>query len=300
MKYRILFLIFVIGQCNGMDLPTEPQGNKQPYSQQIIFLYGTTTAGKTSIAKSLAKTLEEQSLSVKVLSIDSFVVPMVLCKAGIEWINPCNTFVANEDLFKKSDMKEIKNRAKRQLCAEAISLYKQNNIVVIDAPLYKNKHKEFYQNKFNEFEVSNVSWILVYCPIVDLLKRVMVRNAQSSIINQRSIAQALYQFSLLYQSQDDDSIDQLSKHDLNFIDQAKIVHEITQKDIPGLLKGIQKAICPLTFQEIKNLMLKKLSFGPDGVAPINPVIAHDFIVDTQQYDSAACAQMILDFLIKNN
>lgn len=294
-KYRILFLIFVIGQCDGMDLSCKQKEKRELDSQEIVFVYGTTTAGKTSIAAKLA-----EELHAKVLSIDSFVVPKVAYTLFTQRMNPYNICVANEDLFQKSHMKNIKKEAIGELCAAAITAYKQNNIVIIDAPIYKQKHVNFYKGKFEEFGILDVSWVLVYCPISALVKRVIDRNNNSSIIGQRSIVQALYQFSLLYQSQGDGSIDQLSRDDLNFIDQAKIVHEIMQKDIPDLLKGVQKAICPFTFEEIKNLMLKKFSFGSDGVAPINPVIEHDLIVNTGQYDSAVCAQMILKFLLQKS
>ena len=269
MRSCILFFAILISRCNGMDLPSEQQEKKKPYSQQIIFLNGTTTAGKSSIALSLAEKLKTQLLPIEILSIDSFVVPKVQWALFKKRINPGNIFVANEDLLQKSDMKQIKNESMTELCAAAIMAYKQNNIVIIDAPVYKSKHIEFYKSKFNAFEISNVSWILTYCPITTLLKRVMVRNSESSIIDQRSIAQALYQFSHMYQSKGDNPIDQLSKDNFDIMCMsASVEHMITQEIIPGFLKGVQKAICPLEFEEIKSLMLKQWSFGPDNIAPI--------------------------------
>jgi len=272
-----------------MDLPCKQKLN----SQQIIFLNGTTTAGKSSIVQHLEKLLKAQSLSVEILSIDTFVIPKVQWLLFKNRISPANIFVANEDLLQYSDMKRIKKESMKELCAAAVIAYKQNNIVIIDAPIYESKQVNFYNKAFENLGISNISKVLVYCPITTLVKRVIERNQKSSMIEQRSIAQALDQFRYFYQSHRYNPIDQLSREEFDAMwQEAETQHIATQETIPGFLKGIQNAICPYSFGVIKSLMLDGLFFNADGIASIKPIIAHDFIVNTGQYDSAVCAQMI--------
>ena len=298
MRYCMLLSILMINHYNVMNSSCKGKESKI-CSQQIVFLNGTTTAGKTDAAIQLEGLLLSHSVPVKILSIDKFVIPKAVERFLTERINLRNIFVANENLFQKSHIKQIKEESMVELCAAAISLYKQNNVVIIDAPIYKAKHIQFYTEMFNEFDISNVRWVLLYCPVTTLVQRVIDRNQKSPILEQRSIAQALHQFSKFYQSKDNDSIDQLSRKDFDDIcAQAEKKHYSMQETIPSPLKGIQKVICPFEFNEVKNKVLEKLLFDADDMASISPTINYNYRINTALSDPMKCAKMICDFLIK--
>ncbi len=288
MNVRLLFLIFVINYSSSMDLPN---------SQQIVFLNGTTTSGKSSIATELKKLLEAQSLSVEVLSIDSFIVPKILSTLVMERINPWNMFLPNENLLNSSQVKQMKDEAQIGLCAAATIAYKQNKIVIIDAPIYEPKQISFYEKIFENF---NVTSALVYCPMATLVERIIDRNEKSSILGQRSIMQALHQFSCFYENRTENAIDQLSYSECNDIcDKAIIKHDAAQQSILGFLKCVQNAICPFSSSEVKNMILKQMPLDQSNVIAISPKKNYDCIVNTEQHDSATCAKMIFDMFFRS-
>lgn len=304
MHYGMLFLaIITTNHCFGMDMnlfqKQQKNENTTPNGQQIIFLNGTTTAGKSSIASLLKERLEEKSQAVEVLAIDTFIVPKIQWTLGINRLNPCNVFVSNSDLITPAEIEAMATKSQVELCAAARTAYEKGKIVIIDAPAYRPDLIASYQQ---EFKGLNVLWSLVYCPVSTLVERVINRNETSGITGQRSILQALDQFSRLYSSQTTGSktvcsIDTLSQEVLcNTCNEAQRQHDIMQNEIPGFLKGIQKAICPFDFDTIKKLMFEKFTLNENIQTNIGPVVQHNCVVNTGLDDSAACAEKIMHFL----
>lgn len=285
MRYCILFLtVIIINYCDGMDLPE--------LSQKIIFLNGTTTAGKSFIAAELKARLEARSLSVEVLAIDTFLVPKVQWLLATKRLNPLNFFVESIDLITPSDVEAIGKESQTELCSAARAAYEQGKIVIIDAPIYRSDRVACYQESLGGLKVA---WTLVYCPVATLVERVISRNEKSGITGQRSIVQALDQFNHMYSSRDTQFVDTLSQNILYAtFDRAQKQHAIMQNRIPDFLKSIQRAICPFDFDTLQRSMFEKLSFDDNMESKIGPVIQHDCIVNTALHDSASCAQMIME------
>src|SRR5204862_657618 len=149
--------------------------------QHIIFLNGTTTAGKSSIALELKSRLEEQALSVDICSIDTFLVPKVQWALLRNRVNPLNIFVPNDQLISSESMEEIRNESQRELCMAVKTTYAQKKIVIVDTPMYRSEQIISYQKAFADF---NATWILVYCPVSTLVNRVIKRNQAAGIADQ--------------------------------------------------------------------------------------------------------------------
>jgi chloramphenicol 3-O-phosphotransferase len=287
MYYRTLFFLVIIASsyCFGMDVLSE--------GKHIIFLNGTTTAGKSSIASKLKEQLEAQSLRVEVLAIDDFMGPKVLYELVMNRLNPFNIFVPNTDLITEPAGRRMLIEAQIKLCDAARSACDQGKVVIIDSPAHRFKHIALYQQLLNKFAVT---WVLVYCPVSTLVERVIHRNETAGIAEQRSILQALDQFKHLYsRASDNHFIDTLSQETLfATCDRANKQHAIMQERIPDFLKGIQNAICPDSCESIQNALLKKFALAENGETRIGPIVQHDCVVNTELYDSARCAEVIIN------
>lgn len=282
--YGISLLVFFINVCSAMDIA--PSG-------QIIFLNGTTTSGKSSIALELKNRLERESLPVEILAIDDFMVPKVQWALAINRLNPLNLFVETVDIVTPLHMKEMGKQCNIELCQAAKNAYEKGKIVIIDAPVYRRDQVDFYKRNFSEF---NVMWTLVYCPISTLVQRLEERNAKSGITGQRSFLQAVDQFSHLYSSCGKQVVEKSPEDSVyGALDKARCMHIAAQENIPDFLKSVQKALCPSSFDTIGERFSQRfLSFAK--TIAINSVYLHDVVVNTELDESAQCAEIIFNKL----
>lgn len=279
--------MMIVHYCSGMDIFSLEQ-------QRIVVLNGTTTAGKSSTALELKKRLEKELFSVEVLAIDTFMVPKVQLALGINRLNPLNCFVPNIDIITPPEIEAMGKASQIELCTAAKSAYEKGKIVIIDAPIYRPDQVEFYQRAFDGL---NVTWALVYCPLSKLVNRVIERNEKSGITEQRSILQALNQFSQFYSSSSEQSIDILSTDTLfSALERAQHEHAIMQDKLWDFLKSVQHAICPFDFETIKQNMLRKISFGQEEKVMLGSVVSHDCFVNTDEDDAEGCAEKVMDVL----
>lgn len=300
MYYRILLVLIIVtvNSCCGMD-PAEKEVKKKiliSNKSHIIFLNGTTTAGKSSIALELKARLEKQSLPVDILALDAFVVPKIQWALGANRFNPRNILVANVDLITPLEIEEIVKKSQVELCSAARVAYDQGKLVIIDAPAYSSEKIDFYQQ---ELKGLNVTWSLVYCPVSTLVERVINRNKTSGIMEQRSILQALNQFNHLYcrsdhYCQSDYSIDKLSQENVHAVcDRAQAQHIIMQDKIPDFLKSVQRAICPFNIDDIRESMLEKFTLNSSLQINIGPIIQYNCIVNSGLDNSVSCTKAII-------
>jgi len=287
MHYRILLVLAIatINYCFGMDMV--------PQDQRIIFLNGTTTAGKSTIAEKIKERLEAQSLPVEVLAIDTFLVPKVQWAVATNRLNPFNCFVPSSEIITPLEIETIGKESQLELCEAAKNAYAQGKIVIIDAPMYRSDQIEFY---YRALESLKMTWTLVYCPISLLVDRIVKRNESSETTNQRSILQALNQFNYLYKSQSVEPIDTLSKDTLLYsLDKARVEHDLMQAKLWDLLKSVQRAICPYEFEGIKNTMLARLSPKQESEIQIGSALFHNLVVNTGLNNPSECAEQIMSF-----
>lgn len=290
----IFFAIMIANHCSGMDIiPLE--------QQHIIVLNGTTTAGKSTIAAKIKERLERQSFFVEVLAIDNFMVPKVQWALGINRLNPFNCFVPNIDIITSSEIETMGKESQIELCLAARAACGQGKIVIIDAPIYRPDQVDFYKKSLAGFKTT---WALVYCPLLSLVNGIIGRNQKSGLSDRRSLLQGLYQFSCMYRGNGEIILDSLSQENLrNICDEAQEQHTIEQDHTFDFLKSVQKAICPFSFDDIRQSLSKNLLLNDNVATEICPVVQHDCIVNTAIFDSNVCAQTIIDFVfdkIKND
>ena len=288
MLYRGLFFVAMVmaNLCFGAE--SEEKG-------RILVFTGTTTAGKTSAALQFKKQLEAVSPhNVEIFAIDSYFIPKVKWAWGLNRANPFNAWTANSDLIKPEQMENIIIESRQALCdAAKTAAYVQGKTVVIDCPVYTAEKVAAYKQALEGY---NVSWILAYCDLPTLVNRVIKRNddavAKGQADEQRSLAQALNQFEGLYTSKTTCPIGILSPGSVNSTcDSAQIQHVEMQKKISDTLRGVQNAMCPLSIEEIKKLMMIKWGAGATAVGP---VVEHDFVVDTGRHSAEECARQIIE------
>jgi hypothetical protein len=288
---RTLFFLAILGinYCFGMDVMSLKE-------QHIIFLNGTTTAGKTTIAAELKNQLEAQSFAVEVLAIDSFVVPKVQWALGCNRLNPFNCFVPNIDIMTPSEMEAIGKESQLELCIAAKKAYDQGKIVIVDAPIYQHNQIKFYREAFDGLKST---WALVYRSLPSLVDGIIARNQKGGLSDRRSLLQGLYQFSCMYCGNAEQCINKLSQNDLHAsCNQAQEQHAEEQEHIFDFLKSVQHAICPFSFKDIRLSLFENLSLNENTVVEIGPKIQHDCIVNTELFDSAVSAQMIISYIFK--
>lgn len=265
-------------------------------AQKIIFLNGTTTSGKSSIAKELENLLVEKQLDVAIVAIDSFIVPAILKELAWRWANSFFTGTASINLITPDEMKEIALNCRKDLCFAVQEAYSQGKTVIIDDVMYRQDQIDFYNEAFQGF---NVYKVLVYCPISTLINRVIQRNNASGLTEQRSVYQALDQFSNLYKKEGNRQlgISVLSRPDLeSACSKALDEHRIMQSKIPDILKGVQNAICPFSIDQIKQSMLDTFAFNNYREVIIGPSLEYNCIVNTETNDGFSCAKKIMDSL----
>jgi len=287
MRCCTLFILTIIAcnYCLGMELEI-PLLEKQSNRPCIYLVNGTTTAGKSAIACELEKILEsrKQYSSLKKLALDEFFgshLPL-----SFLWsITP-------------AEMDEVKKKSHKALCLAAKAAYNQKLDVIIDTVVYKPEDVDIYKKELSGYQLK---WVLAYCPIHTLIQRVIKRNEKSGITEQRSILQALDQFSNFYKNDSKNPIGQISSHAvIGACDIAKGQHHIGQGQNWWFINNIQNAICPSDIGTIQKSLLENLIASDDAdVTEIGPSEPHDYVVDTSKHDSATCAQMIFDALMRN-
>lgn len=283
----IFFTMMIANHCSGMDMiPLE--------DQRIIVLNGTTTAGKSTIAAKIKERLEGQSFSVEVLAIDTFMVPKVQWALGINRLNPLNCFVPNIDIITSSEIEAMGKESQLELCIAVRAACGQGKIVIIDAPIYRPDQVDFYKKSLADFKST---WALVYRSLPSLVNGIIGRNQKSGLSERRSLLQGLYQFSCMYRGNTETALDSLSQESLHSIcDTAQEQHAIEQDHTFDFLKSVQKAICPFSFDDIRQSLSSNLLLNDNVATEICPVVQHDCIINTEFYDSDACAKAIIDFV----
>lgn len=202
----------------------------------IILLNGTSSAGKSSIAKDLHKVLEKDC---QVIAIDD---------------NRKNNISFFEEVQKAAQEKKY---------------------VIVDTILKSFDDCQLRQIKNHEF-----FFVLVYCPFNKIIKHLEIRNNLTTIDEQRSLFDALYFFSFLYDVEKDKSL---------------CLDSILCKDCLSLLeKSLEKEERNMAY----DFFLKK--FICDDYIQFKPKYQYDIIVNTAKKSSKQCARKILSYIKKHN
>lgn len=258
----------------------------------IIFLNGTSSAGKSSIAAQLQKELDD---AYTVVSIDDFMLESLTkeirkLKIIDKKTNPKSIWEVRyyvdqlpEDQSKDihAYLKEFNSDSARRMYNHIVRLAKNGENVIVDHVLTHDHDILNCMQRLNRFDTA---FVLVYCPLDVLPKRVEARNNSGIVKEKRKLDCVFSLFSYIYAPCDKgDHLDTLYLKDFKYlIDSVK----------DNFIK-VEK------FSRFKDLMYNRLKFSNADTVHIKPKLSYDLIVDSGSKSPEDCAKQIKDFMRKN-
>lgn len=233
-KYSFLSLTFVLLGLIASNC----------FSGTVIMLNGTSSAGKSSIARDLQKALVPDK--IEILSIDIIfyeVAREMIAELGHpvdpdqSWEELCASLPENLELSEK----DMVPRAEKKLYEKVKKHTAEDTYVIIDAVMCKPQHAEVWAQKLQGLDVQNV---LVYCTPSKLLEHVIQRNKGPQEEEHRPLTQPFFQFFSMFAIQKDElctCIEEINVQELdalineNFVETMPTMDERDLKRVKKLL-----------------------------------------------------------------
>jgi chloramphenicol 3-O-phosphotransferase len=288
MKHFIKPILFIL--CLFSYL--RPQGT-------VILLNGTSSAGKSSIAQELQKTLD---YSCEFVGIDKNVNEPAL-NTIIEYVQQKTkepvTKENIDDIAEKlvkdgtttqEDLDNFYGQASNKLfngMIQKIKDFTQNGKNVIFDTIIGDDSEQEIVRAFEQFRGENVLFLLVYCPFQELAKRIAARNSGDKL-EQRDFSIVWRQFGGLYkaaQPSDAPILETLSKNTVTDLVQLHARSEFEEEK---------------EFNEFLSELLENLSLNNHEIVRITSSYKYDLIVNNATQSPAECAQQIRDFMQQGN
>jgi uracil phosphoribosyltransferase len=238
---------------------TEPQGS-------VIILDGTSTAGKTSIAKNLVDMLDE---SYEYIALDDFVTEVFMEQ--------------EKQHFPHKELLRRHFRRTGDMYDEIIKFVGQGKNVIVDTVFSGQEGEKDIRQGLEKLKDLNVFMALAYCPLPVLADRINSRNEKALSENRaedmRSMVVAV-KFDDIYRTKEPDDV---------------VVGFISPEDIELAYEPPKGASSEEVnkFAKAKANLLKY--FGKKSI-PITPKLEYDCIVDTNKLDPQECALQIYECL----
>jgi len=233
-------------------------------SGTIIFLNGTSSAGKSSIASELLKMFDEHA---KVITLGAH-------------INRIKFEIAQQKESKRSvhpttyeDGQAIRQAAEDRMYKEIIKFHTEGKNIIIDLTLSKPNKIQLFLNALHDLPVF---FVLVYCPLNKLIEHIVKRNQLGIKKEYRTIPFVLNHFCEIYKKRDPSdpcSIDCLKKDD------CKRLITATTKTGSNMSK-----------------IFTNFWFNKREYVEISALLAYDCIVNTGTSSAQECAQQIQKLL----
>lgn len=204
------FFIFTVSIIFVKISATDDKILNIPSQGKIIFVTGSCSSGKSSMAKIIA-----EKLNAKSYAFDEYVMPIVLKKFlkkhyGAFLAYFINGFVMRNfftsvsflsDKKKYELQKKFYNDLKEGMAIEPTSrMYKEVKMaamrgqnVVVESPIYLWNGVDCLTS-MKEFDGANVTYVLAYCPWGDLVNRIKQRNSSKNKKIHRELDWALINF----------------------------------------------------------------------------------------------------------
>jgi chloramphenicol 3-O-phosphotransferase len=250
----IAVLIFSLNACSS-QVTSHSTGN-------IIVLNGTSSSGKSSIAKVFTK---ENNYVYDAFDnhADKVLAKWIAQKRATSW---------------QSNPQALTYETRLEVLADAQELAAAGNNVLIDMLFDQASDYQLIVNKLKRF---NPKFVLVYCPFQVLAERVEARNASGIKSEQRNLSQALSRFGKIYKSAPS-GIDELSRADFN----AAV--KLAKRDFKD----------PKKYQEFVVELKQNLGFANHTVQTVKiaPRLHYDLIVNTGKNSPQKCAAQIASYL----
>jgi len=276
---------------------------KQGQQGRIIFVTGSCSAGKSSMAREIA-----QKLHAKSFNFDEYVMPLILKKFVekhygkflaffVSGLVMRNFFTAVNFLSEKSKYKfQIKfyNDLKEGMAIEpTLKMYRavkrvalQGQDVVVESPLHLWDGVDFL-SCLNEFDEMDITYVLAYCPWNDLIDRIKQRNLSKNKKTHRELDWVVINYMHCF----DISPDYKGGHFLEYLNGKDVHNVIAEYSQPKYKK---KRMCLLS--ETQHAALK--SFPKDIGYYVYPRFDYDIIVNTKTHTPEQGADVVLDYIKK--
>jgi deoxyadenosine/deoxycytidine kinase len=270
---------------------------------KIIFVSGSCSSGKSSMAKILAEKLDAKSFA-----FDEYVMPLILKKFVTKHYGKFVAFFVSKffmrNFFTSVDFLSEKQKYKfqmkfyndlkqgmaieptKRMYREVKRFALQGKNVVVESPLFLWGGVDLL-DCLNEFDGTNITYVLSYCPWNDLVDRIKQRNSSSNKKNHRELDWVLinyvYSLNISSDKHGDNFLEYLSGDDVH-----KTVAEYSQKQYK------KKRLHLLT--ETQHAALQ--AFPGDSYYYIYPKFDYDITVNTKINNSQQGACAVLDYIQK--
>jgi chloramphenicol 3-O-phosphotransferase len=259
----------------------------------IIFLNGTSSAGKTALTAEIQKLGQYEKVNID----EDFGEPYMQAainyikeKTGVEATMDNLNEVA-EQLTKEGRLTKIDDKAIEALGKSIfINMLKKikddtaaGKDIIVDMLVENEKDfRDFYEPLHD----LNVAFILTYCPFPKLAERVRQRISEK---DPRTFTQVFEQFSRLYKAAQPGDTPILGTLTAEEVKQNCV---LAKQDKPGLVEEMELS----SFDELAPTVLKNLSLDKNESIQITPRFKYDLIVNTGINTPQQCAQQIKNFI----
>ncbi len=274
-----------------------------PKPGQIIFVTGSCSSGKTSMAKIIA-----QKLNAKSFTYDDYVMPVVLKKfitkhygkflaffisglvmrnffSFIDFLSDKRKYAFQKKFYK--DIKEgLADEPTIHMYQEVKKAAQQGHDVVVESPIYLWGGIDFLQC-LEEFKGTNITYVLAYCPWNDLIDRIKKRNSSSNKKNRRELDWVLGNYVPYFEF----SPDNHGKHPLEYVSGTNVHSIITEYAQPHYKKKHLRLL-PETQQAVLQACPK------DTIYHIYPHFAYDLTINTTVNTPEQGATFVVDYIQK--
>ncbi len=267
---------------------------------RIIFITGSCSAGKSSIAKIIADRLD-----AKYFAFDEYVLPIVLKKfitkhygkllsKLLSGIVIRNFFSAVNFLSEKTKHKFQKKfladlqaglavEPTTRMYKEVKKLVEQGYDVLVESPLFLLQGVSFLES-LKVFKDTNIIYVLAYCPLDSLIEHLEKRNSSKLKKNHRELDWVIGN----YVEYLEPSRELRGKHFLERIS-GHHVHNLVEKYAQKQFKKKRMYLS----DEIKQGVLAK--FPKQSMYYVYPRFKYDIIINTGVYNPSQGAEMVLKF-----
>jgi len=298
---RIILVMLTLWMSVVAQVTRSTLTDVAPKPGRIIFITGSCSSGKSSMAKIIAKKLDAKSYE-----FDEYVMPLILKKFVVKhygnfwgfFINGIfarNFFSTINLLSEKSkyryQMKFFKDLREglaiepvTQMYREAKSVALRGQDVIVESPIYLWHGVDFI-SCLDEFKGMNVTYVLAYCPWDDLIARLTMRNSEKGTKTRRELDWVLVNY-IQCVDVDTKQRDQYCLESIN----GKNVHSLVEQ----YSQPFGKKKKPRIFNETKQSVLN--AFATDDDYYVYPRFTYNLVVNTRRNNPAQGAETVLGYL----
>lgn len=265
---------------------------------KIIFITGSCSSGKSSMANIIA-----QKLHAKSFAFDEYVMPLILKKFITKHYGKFLAFFINgfvsRNFFTSIGLLSEKRKYKMQLkffsdlqqglgYEPTVKMYRevkkaalQGHNVVVESPLYLWGGVDFLRC-LSEFDGMDITYVLAYCPWNDLIDRIKKRNSTPHKKTHRELDWVLgnfmYNFDVFPERRDENFLEVVN---------GRSVHTIITEYAQAKYKKQRMCLLP----ETQQISLQKFPKAIDYY--VYPRFKYDITINTKTHNPEQGAAVVL-------